>query len=67
MNQKHLLRFIKKKLKTYPNEKVIVRDGKEMTLGEVFKSLNLTAYDLSIDTLDVHVSDINTLSYVQSG
>ncbi len=26
-----------------------------MTLKEVFESLNLTAYDLSIDTLDMHV------------
>ena len=31
-----------------------MRDGKEMTLREVFDSLNLTAYDLSIDTLDMH-------------
>lgn len=41
MNQKHLLRFIKKCLKKYPNE-------------EVFKSLGLTPYDLTIDKLDVH-------------
>lgn len=54
MNQKHLLRFIKYKLKTEPNEKVIFRDGKILTLAEVFESLNLTAYDLSIDTLDMH-------------
>lgn len=54
MNQKHLLRFIKYKLKTAPDEPVIVRDGKLLTLAEVFKSLNLTAYDLSIDTLDMH-------------
>ena len=57
MNQKHLLRFIKHKLKTVPNEVVIFRDGKFLTLGEVFKSLKLTAYDLSVDTLDM-VSDI---------
>ncbi|CAH2354152.1 AMP deaminase [[Candida] railenensis] len=54
MNQKHLLRFIKYKLKTEPNEQVIFRDGKILTLSEVFKSLNLTGYDLSIDTLDMH-------------
>lgn len=35
-------------------EIVIHRDGKELTLQEVFESLNLTAYDLSIDTLDMH-------------
>ncbi|KAL7419524.1 AMP deaminase [Cryptotrichosporon argae] len=54
MNQKHLLRFIKSKLKKSPNEIVIHRDGKDLTLAEVFESLNLTAYDLSIDTLDMH-------------
>lgn len=54
MNQKHLLRFIKYKLKTSKDEKVIFRDGKNLTLNEVFESLNLTAYDLNIDTLDMH-------------
>ncbi|OLL26247.1 AMP deaminase [Neolecta irregularis DAH-3] len=54
MNQKHLLRFIKSKLKKQPDELVLRRDGKYLTLAEVFKSLNLTAYDLSIDTLDMH-------------
>ena len=37
-----------------PDEIVIHRDGAFLTLSEVFHSLNLTAYDLSIDTLDVH-------------
>ncbi|KZT11831.1 AMP deaminase [Laetiporus sulphureus 93-53] len=54
MNQKHLLRFIKAKMRKSPDDVVIFRDGKELTLAEVFKSLNLTAYDLSIDTLDMH-------------
>jgi AMP deaminase len=54
MNQKHLLRFIKSKMKKCPNEVVLHRDGKDMTLSEVFESINLTAYDLSIDTLDMH-------------
>ncbi|KAJ2746128.1 AMP deaminase [Coemansia sp. BCRC 34301] len=54
MNQKHLLRFIKYKLKNEPDRPVIVRDGKTLTLRQVFESLNLTAYDLSIDTLDMH-------------
>lgn len=36
-------------------ETVIFRDGKHLTLAEVFESLNLTIYDLSVDTLDVHV------------
>ncbi|GJE88462.1 AMP deaminase [Phanerochaete sordida] len=54
MNQKHLLRFIKHKMKHSPNDVVIFRDGKELTLEQVFQSLHLTAYDLSIDTLDMH-------------
>lgn len=55
MNQKHLLRFIKSKMKKFPNEVVLFRDGRHLTLAEVFASINLTAYDLSIDTLDMHV------------
>lgn len=57
MNQKHLLRFIKHKLKRFDNEVVVYRDGRLLTLGEVFKSLRLTAYDLSIDTLDMHANN----------
>lgn len=40
---------------SYPQDVVIFRDGKYLTLQQVFESLNLTAYDLSIDTLDMHV------------
>ncbi|KAF8229664.1 AMP deaminase [Tricholoma matsutake] len=54
MNQKHLLRFIKSKMKRSPNDVVIFRDGAALTLEQVFQSLKLTAYDLSIDTLDMH-------------
>lgn len=54
MNQKHLLRFIKSKMKKSPDEVVIFRDGQNLTLREVFDSIKLTAYDLSIDTLDMH-------------
>lgn len=60
MNQKHLLRFIKSKMKKSPDEVVLYRDGKHLTLREVFESINLTAYDLSIDTLDMHVSNVTT-------
>ena len=55
MNAKHLLRFIKSKLKRRPNDTVIFRDNMHLTLKQVFESLHLTAYDLSIDTLDMHV------------
>ena len=55
MNQKHLLRFIKSMIKRRPDD-VVCKDenGEEMTLSEVFKSLNLSSYDLSVDMLDVH-------------
>lgn len=59
MNQKHLLRFIKKAVKTHPDEIVCLNNGEEMTLSQVFASMNLTAYDLSVDMLDVH-ADRNT-------
>jgi len=71
MNQKHLLRFIKSKMKKSPDEVVLYRDGKHLTLKEVFESINLTAYDLSIDTLDMHVrcsldNDDFTLTFIGS-
>ncbi|KAF8777706.1 AMP deaminase 2 like protein [Argiope bruennichi] len=59
MNQKHLLRFIKRTMKKYPHEVVCESKGKKLTLQEVFDTLNLTAYDLSVDVLDVH-ADRNT-------
>ncbi|OQR69066.1 AMP deaminase 2-like [Tropilaelaps mercedesae] len=60
MNQKHLLRFIKTRLKT-EGDVVVVKDAEQglMTLQQVFEKLNLTAYDLSVDTLDMH-ADKNT-------
>lgn len=54
MNQKHLLRFIKAKIKRYPDDLVLERGKDVLTLRQVFESLGLTAYDLSIDTLDMH-------------
>ncbi|XP_061113969.1 AMP deaminase 2 isoform X2 [Conger conger] len=59
MNQKHLLRFIKRAIKKSPGEIVHVEKGKGQTLKEVFQTMNLTAFDLSVDTLDMH-ADRNT-------
>jgi AMP deaminase len=67
MNQKHLLRFIKKALKTEGDTRVCKRRVGEgaagaevdMTLKQVFQSMNLTAYDITVDMLDVH-ADRNT-------
>ena len=55
MNQKHLLRFIKKTLKKDSDTPVCLsKDKKPMTLKELFHTMNLTAYDLTVDMLDVH-------------
>lgn len=68
MNQKHLLRFIKRKLKeekaaeqqhkideqAAPPRTVITRDGQGLTLRQVFESIGLSSYDLNIDLLDMH-------------
>jgi len=54
MHQKHLLRFMKSKLRKEPDEVVIFRDGKYLTLAEVFESLRLTAHSLNVDALDMH-------------
>ena len=55
MNQKHLLRFIKKKFKSVPDEVVARRkDGAPMTLAEVFEEHGITPYDLNLDALGMH-------------
>ncbi|CAG0883500.1 unnamed protein product [Darwinula stevensoni] len=54
MNQKHLLRFIKKAMRRSSDQKVCFVQGKELTLQEMFESLGISAYDLSVDMLDVH-------------
>ncbi|EYC15693.1 hypothetical protein Y032_0036g3301 [Ancylostoma ceylanicum] len=59
MNQKHLLRFIKKKIKTEANTVVLEKNKQPVTMKEVFKKMGIDAYDLSVDMLDVH-ADRNT-------
>jgi len=59
MNQKHLLRFIKKALKTDGHQLVCKAGDKIISLKDVFESMNLTAYDLTVDMLDCH-ADRNT-------
>ena len=46
-------------MKTNPEEVVCSAKGNDMTLTNVFDSMNLSAYDLSVDMLDVH-ADRNT-------
>ncbi|XP_026743053.1 AMP deaminase 2-like isoform X2 [Trichoplusia ni] len=59
MNQKHLLRYIKRTLRTQADEVVTLHDGIPMTLKTVFEDMQLEAYDLNVDILDVH-ADRNT-------
>lgn len=64
MNQKHLLRFIKKALKTEAETSVCLsKDKTPMTLKEVFQSMHLTAYDLTVDMLDVHAVRLTRTSF----
>lgn len=53
------------------NEEIVYEEGgKEQTLHQVFQNMNLKAYDLSVDTLDMHavrwmheIIGLNTLYY----
>ncbi|MCJ8734744.1 hypothetical protein PDJAM_G00238840 [Pangasius djambal] len=54
MNQKHLLRFIKKSYRVDADRVVHNIKGKDMTLKDLFAHLNLHPYDLTVDSLDVH-------------
>ncbi|KAK6051249.1 putative AMP deaminase [Cooperia oncophora] len=59
MNQKHLLRFIKKKIRTEADTVVLEKvlnptssnpeNNKPVTMKEVFKKMGIDAYDLSVD------------------
>ncbi|CAH8525830.1 unnamed protein product [Schistosoma rodhaini] len=61
MNQKHLLRFIKKTIRTKSDTYVCEdpKTKKPMTLSELIDKIGITLYDLNIDNLDVH-ADRNT-------
>ncbi|XP_012884168.1 PREDICTED: AMP deaminase 3 isoform X3 [Dipodomys ordii] len=54
MNQKHLLRFIKHTYQTEPDRTVAKKLGRKITLRQVFDSLHMDPYDLTVDSLDVH-------------
>eukprot|EP00930_Biecheleria_cincta_P038544 TRINITY_DN26474_c0_g1_i1.p1 TRINITY_DN26474_c0_g1~~TRINITY_DN26474_c0_g1_i1.p1 ORF type:complete len:731 (+),score=117.08 TRINITY_DN26474_c0_g1_i1:145-2337(+) len=53
MNGKHLLRFIKAKLKKYPDDIVEKTADKEVTLKEVFQRNGIEWEELSLDKLNV--------------
>uniref|UniRef100_A0A8C6S1G2 AMP deaminase n=1 Tax=Nannospalax galili TaxID=1026970 RepID=A0A8C6S1G2_NANGA len=54
MNQKHLLRFIKKSYQIDADRVVYSTKEKNLTLKELFAKLNMHPYDLTVDSLDVH-------------
>ncbi|KAM6929723.1 AMP deaminase 1 isoform 2-T2 [Lycodopsis pacificus] len=54
MNQKHLLRFIKRSYRVDADRIVHKIGGREVTMKELFESLHLHPYDLTVDSLDVH-------------
>ncbi|XP_062365799.1 AMP deaminase 1 isoform X1 [Cinclus cinclus] len=54
MNQKHLLRFIKKSYHVDADRVVYDAKGKQLTLKQLFQQLKLHPYDLTVDSLDVH-------------
>lgn len=60
MNQKHLLKFIKTTYQTEAERVVLEKAGKKVTLKEVFSTLNMDPYDLTVDSLDVHAVGTST-------
>lgn len=54
MNSKHLLRFIKHKLRDHPDETVYLDGKNSLTLREVFSNLGKHEGNLCIDSLDTH-------------
>lgn len=54
MNQKHLLRFIKKSYQIDADRVVYSTKEKNLTLKELFAKLKMHPYDLTVDSLDVH-------------
>lgn len=54
MSQKHLLTFIQETYKTDAGRVVLDKTKDRMTLQQVFHSLNMDPYDLTVDSLDVH-------------
>uniref|UniRef100_A0A671LZ46 AMP deaminase n=1 Tax=Sinocyclocheilus anshuiensis TaxID=1608454 RepID=A0A671LZ46_9TELE len=54
MNQKHLLKFIQDTYKTEADRVVLEKNGKKLTLKQVFDNLKMDPYDLTVDSLDVH-------------
>lgn len=69
MNQKHLLRFIKKKMRTCPDDVVIDSKGVRLTLTQVSTFLNIfighntsVVYDATLPVLNIGISRLESES-----
>lgn len=60
MNQKHLLKFIKTTYQTEADRVVLEKGSQKVTLKEVFSTLKMDPYDLTVDSLDVHAVGAHT-------
>ncbi|CAG9326098.1 unnamed protein product [Blepharisma stoltei] len=57
MNQKHLQKFIKAKMNKEADTIVLLKNGREMTLKQVFESLGITS-TLTVDMLECHADHV---------
>ena len=63
MNQKHLQKFMKRKLTKYPDEVVICRGGELYTNKQIFDSLGISTENLTVDILDVYADQKTFLRF----
>lgn len=54
MNQKFLLNFVKNKIINSPDEVVLEKNGKKLTLINILKDINITPDKLNVDIMNVH-------------
>eukprot|EP00708_Paratrimastix_pyriformis_P003109 GAFH01001878.1.p1 GENE.GAFH01001878.1~~GAFH01001878.1.p1 ORF type:complete len:399 (-),score=118.46 GAFH01001878.1:63-1259(-) len=57
LNASLLLEFIRKKLRDCPNDVVMRKDNRDITLAEMAQMCNVTERDLTLDKLQVHVTN----------
>jgi len=58
VHAQHLLRFMKEKLKSKPEEVVSISNGREITLSELMKNAGLHPRILTVSTMDMKASGI---------
>jgi AMP deaminase len=58
----HLFKFIQHKLKEEPSTIVAKRDGKDVTLSELFVACNIDPLNISISSLDTQADNLSTFN-----